>query len=90
MGRAAFDDIGDVAFLPVQVDDGEHIVQELARRAYKGDTLQVLLLPRALAHKEQTAAAIAHTEDHIMAGPAQLTAVTVQAFFFQFFPGFHY
>jgi len=89
-GRAAFDNIGNIAVVPVQIDDGEHIVQELTRRTHKGDALQVLLFSGSLANEEQLALPVAHTKDHIMPRPAQLAAVAVQAAFFQRFPILHY
>ena len=36
LGRAAFDNVGDVAIGAVDVDDGKHIVQQFACRADKG------------------------------------------------------
>lgn len=41
--RAALDNIADVAVVPSQTDDGEHIIEELACRADERLSLQILL-----------------------------------------------
>ncbi len=73
-GRAAFDDIGDIAVGAVNIDDGQHIIQQLSGRAYEGNALQILLFSRAFPHKQNVCISSANTEDHIVPGLAELTA----------------
>lgn len=45
-GRAALDDVRDIAVFPAKVDDGEHFVKKLSSRADKRLALQVLVFSR--------------------------------------------
>ena len=77
-GWAAFDDVGDIAVgVPVQVDNGEHVVQQHSRRAYKGFTPQILLLPRSFSHKHDVRVRIPHPEHHMVTGGCQPAAAAV-------------
>ena len=78
-GGTAFDDIGDIAVLPGHIDDGEHIVQQLPCRAHEGDALQVLLLPGALADEHELTVPVAHAEDYVVTGLAQVAVPATQA-----------
>jgi hypothetical protein len=44
MGWTAFDDVRNITFFPIQIDDGQHIVQQLSGRSYKRLAFQILLL----------------------------------------------
>ena len=74
----------------IQIDDGEHIVQQLSRGTYERNALQVLLFSGAFSHEEQLAFPVAHAKNHVMPRSAQMAAITVQAAFFQRFPILHY
>ncbi len=53
LGRAALDDVGDVAvFASVQIDGKQVFVQQLAAAAHKGQALLVLALAGAFAHEQ--------------------------------------
>ena len=87
LGRAALDDVGNVAVLfPVQVDGKQILVQQLTAAAHKGQALLVLALAGALAHKQHFGVRHALPEHHIRAGLAQLTAAAGKAVGFQRFP----
>ena len=86
-GRTAFDNVGNVAVgVSIQVDDGQHIVQQFARRANEGNTRQILLLAGAFAHKHHIRFPVAHAENHIVPGLAQAAPVTAASAGFQFIP----
>ena len=75
LGRAAFDDVGNVAvFAPVQIDGKQVFVQQLAAAPHKGQTLLILILAGAFAHKQNFGIFHTLTEHHIGAGLAQLAA----------------
>lgn len=80
LGRTALDDVGDVHVgFPVQIDDLQHVVQQLARPAYEGLALEVLVLAGALADEHDLGIPGARSEDHVVPGVRQgalLTAVT--------------
>ena len=53
LGRAALDDVGDIAvFAAVKVDGKQVFVQQLAAAPHKGQTLLILALAGSLAHKQ--------------------------------------
>ena len=80
VGGTALDDVGDVhVFLPVQVDELQHVVQQLARPAHKGLALQVLVLPGALAHEQDLRVPAAHAEHHVMPSIRQGAPLTAHA-----------
>ena len=90
LGRAALDDVGDVdVFRPVQVDDGEHLIQQLAAPAHEGLTLQVLVLPGALPHEQDLRVPDPHPEHHMGAGVRQRALLAAQAGLLQLFPVHH-
>jgi hypothetical protein len=77
MGRAALDDVGDIAVLgSVQIDDAEHIVQQLAGSAYEGFAFEVFLFARTFADEHDIRFPVTHTKDHIMTAFAQAAAGT--------------
>ena len=87
MGRAALDDISDIAILlPVQIDDAQHLIQQPSRRSHKGFPLQILLLTGTLAHKHHIRCPVSHAKDHMVPCVAQTAFVTVRAGFFQTIP----
>ena len=65
-GRAALDDVGDVDPGAVQIDHGEHVVQQLPRWAHKGQALPVLLLAGTLPDKQDLRLLIARAEDQLV------------------------
>ena len=87
LGRAALDDVGDIAVpAAIQVDGKEILVQQLAAAPHKGQTLLVLALAGAFAHKEHFGIFGTLPEHHIGAGGAQPAAGAGEAFGFQCFP----
>ena len=73
-GRSALDDVGNIAVMPPgQIDDPQHIVQQLSCRPHKGLPLQVLLLTGALPHEHHIRPGITLAEDHIVPPFAQTT-----------------
>ena len=75
LGRAALDDVGDIAVLfAVQVDGEEVFVQQLAAAAHKGQALLILALAGAFAHEQYLGVLGTLTEHHVGAGLAQLAA----------------
>lgn len=89
-GRAAFDDVGDVAIGAVNIDDGEHIVQQLPGGTHEGLPSQILLLAWAFAHKHHIRIPLPYAEDHIVSGFTQRAGSASIAFFFQLLPAQHY
>ena len=88
VGRAALDNIGDVyVFLPAQINEGEHIVQQLACGAHKGLPLQVLLFSRALPHQQNGGGLGPHPEHHVVSGLRQGALAAGLAGVLQLFPG---
>ena len=69
VGRAALDDVGNVAvFAPVQIDGKQVFVQQLAAAAHKGQALLVLALARAFAHEQHLGSLDTLPEHHMGAG----------------------
>ena len=52
--------------LSAQINDPQHIVQQLSRRPHKGHTLQILLFAGALPHEHNIRSFLTHTEYHMM------------------------
>ena len=73
--RAALDDVCNIAVLrAVKVDGKQIFVQQLAAAPHKGQTLLILILAGAFAHKQNFGIFHTLTEHHIGAGLAQLAA----------------
>ena len=90
LGRAAFDYVGDIdVFSAVQVDEEEHLIQQLARPAHEGLALEVLVLTGALAHEEDFGIGGAYAENYIVAAVGQGAAAAGQTFRPQAFPCIH-
>ena len=69
-GRAALDDVGDIAAGPVYGELlGEQLVQQLAGAPDEGLTGQVLVMARRLTDEHQVGGRVAGGEDHL--GPAR-------------------
>ena len=65
-GRAAFDNIGNITVLfPVQINDGQHIIQQFPCRTDKRKSLQILLLTWTFSDEQNVRIFIADTENHI-------------------------
>ena len=87
LGRAAFDDVGDVAVGgAVEVDGKEVFVQQLAAAAHEGQALLVLALAGAFAHEQDLGVLHALPEHDAAAGGVQRTALAGEAVGFQCFP----
>jgi len=86
-GRAALDDVGHVDLGTVQVNDLQHVVQQLAGLAHKGDALLVLVLAGSLADEHDLRRFGAVAKDHMDTGVRQSAAAAGQAIFSQGFPG---
>ena len=87
VGGTAFDHVGDVHVLvPAQVDELQHLVQQLAAPAHKGEPLQVLVLARPLSDAHDLRVPGTGAEYHMMACLCQSALLTGQALSLQFFP----
>ena len=71
LGRTAFDRIADEYLGPVQVDEGEHIVQQLARLAHEGLAGQILLFAGSLPDEHDLGVPSPVAEDHVVPGLGQ-------------------
>ena len=81
LGRAALDDVGDIAVLfAVKVDGKQVFVQQLPAAPHKRQTLLVLALAGALAHKQHLGVRHALPEHYVRPGGAQLAPGTGKAF----------
>jgi hypothetical protein len=79
--RAALDDVCNIAVLrAVKVDGKQIFVQQLAAAPHKGQTLLVLALAGALAHKQHLSVRHALPEHHVRPGGAQLAPGAGKAF----------
>ena len=83
-GRAAFDEIRDVAVVAAKVDDREHLVEEFARRADERIALHILIAARAFADKHYVGILVAHTENYVISALAKFASAARVAFSFQF------
>ena len=80
VGRAALDDVGNIAVLfAVKVDGKQVFVQKLAAAAHKGQALLVLALARAFAHKQHLSSLGPLPEHHMGAVGAQLASAAGKA-----------
>ncbi len=75
--RPALQNIGDVDLSPAQPQFAEQVVEELARRAHKGDPLRIFLRPRGLTHEHQPGVAGALAEDQVGAAGVKLAPAAV-------------
>ena len=75
LGRAAFDDVGNIAVPAAVQIDGEQIsIQQLAAAAHKRQALLILALAGTLAHKQHFGRGYALPEHHVGAGGVQRAA----------------
>ena len=79
-GRAAFHNIADIIFASVKANDVQHLIQQLAAAAHKGDTHQILLLARTFADQHDAAVRIAVTKDKICPRVSQCASLAGSAF----------
>ena len=86
LGWTAFDRIADEYPGAVQVDEGEHIVQQLTRLAHKGLAGQVLLFAGALPDEHDFGVPGPVAEHHVVPGLGQGALLTGEAGGFQFRP----
>ena len=87
--RTALDGVGDIDILPVQADHGQHVVQQLARPAYEGLALGILVGAGRFADEQHLGVGVAYAEHHLRAGLPQLAGLTFQARLSQFLPRGH-
>ena len=72
IGRAAFDDVGDLNFFTaLELDRHQHIVEQLARLPHKRLASRVLILARPFTDKQPVGLLIAHAEHRLRASGAQ-------------------
>ena len=84
--RAAFDDVRDVdVHFAVQIDGGEHLVEQLSAAADERLALQVLVFARALADEHDLGTRISNADDHVRARLAQAAPAAVEAVFPELF-----
>jgi hypothetical protein len=67
-GRAALDGVGDEDLLALEIDGGEHLVQQLAGAPDEGLALSVLVQIRTLADQHQRCMTVADGEDGVGLG----------------------
>ena len=89
LGRAALDHVADEHLLPLQVDHGQHIVQQLARPAHKGPAGAVLLLAGALPDEHDLRVPGSLAEHHVGPGLRQAALLTVDALLIEGVPILH-
>ena len=65
------DDVGNEDRSPVEADAGEELVQELARGTHKRLSLQVLVVARRLAEKEDSRVGAAVSGDRLPRAPVE-------------------
>jgi hypothetical protein len=65
LGGTAFNYIRNKNISAIKVDNGKHIVEQLACPAYKGLTREVLLLPGALSYEKHLRLGVAGPENYI-------------------------
>ena len=80
--RAALHHVGDVDLGAVQMDDLQHIVQQLPGPAYKGNTLLVLVLAGAFADEHDLRRLAAVPKHHMGPGVRQRAAPADATFLF--------
>ena len=89
MGRAAFDNIGNVHLAAVQPDDFQHIVQQMAGSPHKRFTLQIFIFTGAFADEHDFGVFIAYAEHYIVPCFAQGAVMTLCAGRFERIPIHH-
>ena len=82
LGRTALYHVGDIDLGTVQMDDLQHIVQQLTGPAHKGDALLVLVLTGAFTDEHDLRRLTAVPKHHVGPGVRQRTAPTGVAFLF--------
>ena len=73
----------------MQADHGQHVVQQLARPAYEGLALGILVGAGRFADEQHLGVGVAYAEHHLRAGLPQLAGLTFQARLSQFLPRGH-
>src|SRR5262250_877925 len=73
--RAALHDVADVDLVAAVPHRGDHLRQQLSRRADEGDALVVLLGAGTLADEDQPGLRISHAEDEVLRPRAELAAL---------------
>ncbi len=80
LGRPALYDVGDVDLFSLESRGGDHVVEELAGTADKGQALRVLVGSWSLAHKHETRVGVAVAKDDLVAAGAERATGTVADF----------
>ena len=78
-GRAAFDDIADIAVVPPEVDDRQHVVEQLPGRADEWLAAQVLLLAGAFPDEDDGRGAWSDAEHDAVARGSKAAARAARA-----------
>src|SRR5207249_5115985 len=71
LGRAALEHVADVDLLTLQIDGGDHLVEELAGATDEGEPFQVLVPARGLADEDEPGARAPVGEDGVGARLAE-------------------
>jgi hypothetical protein len=71
-----FDDVGDIDFIPVDPGCGKGLIQQSARRAYKGPALAVLAVARLLTDHDHACILRAFAENCLRSIPVQVASLT--------------
>src|SRR3989338_3520055 len=73
IGRAAFDDVGDIDILPApEFDRQQHVVEQLARLPDERLALRIFIRPRPFTDEQPLGLLVTHAEYRLRATGAQL------------------
>ena len=86
LGRAALHHIGNIDLGAVQMDNLQHIVQQLTGPAHKGDALLILVLAGAFPDEHDLRSLRAVPKHHVGSGVCQRTAPAMGAVLLQRLP----
>src|SRR5882672_2061590 len=71
LGRAALEHVADVDLLALQIDGGDHLVEELSRASDEGKSLEIFVPPRRLTDEHEPGARAPVGEDGVRARLAE-------------------
>lgn len=77
LGRAAFEDVGQIDVFSLKPHGDDHLVEELAGVAYEGLSLLVFVCPRGFADEHQACVGVAGSKDDLGAVLAESAALAV-------------
>ena len=87
LGRPAFDNVGNINIgVPVKVNSGQHLIEQLPTPADERFALQIFIFTRPLADKEHFGIFVPHAEHHVGAPCTQVAFAAAEARGLKFFP----